>query len=168
MLRVRAIPGEPTRFWVTGNTLLCDNPACGKEYNRMTRHQAVLGVRQPTEYLRDGTPCPKCLARISKWRKRNKDPHGDEPALGVMRNNDRLVDIAGYSRNGSCSCPFFQCSEGMEKALKVKTSVEQAMGQHRCQHIVAARSFALDVALRVHEVERYAVHAHGQREERAA
>ena len=68
MLRVRAIAGEPTRFWVTGNTLLCDNPHCGREYNRMTRHQQTLGERQPTDYLADGTPCPACLARVKKWK----------------------------------------------------------------------------------------------------
>ena len=76
------------------------------------------------------------------------------PAQGVMRERFHLVDIAEFNSNGICSCEFFECGHGPK--LRGMSSVEQAMGKHRCQHIEAARSFALDVALKCHHVERYA------------
>ena len=170
MFRVQAIPSEPTRFLVTGHTLRCDNPQCSKAYNRMTRHQVVLGEPQPVDYLVDGSLCPKCLARVHEWKaKAERAMRSDmtlaqktelavklsqaEPAVGKMRHEERLVDIASFSGNGECSCPWFECQ--LAPLLRAEPSVEQAMGKHRCSHIPPARDFALSIALRVHDVERH-------------
>ena len=191
MFRVRAIPSEPTRFFCSSNTIVCDNPECSKAYNRNSRHQTVLGRREPTEYLSDGDPCPRCAAKHELWKEKCrrliysmaltmaqkedaafKLSKGEpvpgvtrEPVRGTMKEREHLVDLSGYSNSGQCSCEFFQCV--MEPLLKNEPTVVQAVGQHRCQHIHAVRSWALDLALRCHELDRYK-DARGQREENVA
>ena len=143
MLRVKAIPGEPTRFWVESGTLQCTNAQCGKMYNRRTRHRLVPGQAHPTDYLHIGDPCPHCGSDLDV--------------------RFHVVDISEYSYNASCSCEFFEFS--MSPKLTRMLPSERIQGKWRCSHIIAARDFALDVALHAHEHERY-VGAKGQREER--
>jgi hypothetical protein len=144
MLRVKAIPGEPTRFWVESGTLQCTDPQCGKMYNRRTRHRLVPGQAHPTDYLHIGDPCPAC-------------------GTGTLDVRFHVVDISDYSYNASCSCEFFEFC--LRPELTRMLPSEQGAGKHRCSHIIAARDFALDVALHAHEHVRYK-DANGQREEK--
>jgi hypothetical protein len=143
MLRVMAIVGESTRFHVESNTLQCTDPQCGKMFNRRTRHRLVPGQAHPTDYLHIGDPCPAC-------------------GTGTLDVRFHVVDIEDYSCNASCSCEFFEFC--LRPQLSRMLPSEQGMGKHRCSHIIAARDFALDIALKAHEHDRYRG-ARGQREE---
>jgi hypothetical protein len=82
--------------------------------------------------LHAGMKCPKCKT-------------------GMMDHRFHLVDLAFYNNHGKCSCEYFMYDR--EPKVSRETPVEQSMGKWRCQHIDAARDFALDVALRAHERE---------------
>ena len=133
MLRVKAIPGEPTRFWVESNTLVCTSPECSRTYNRKQRHRLVPNQSSPTDYLHIGDPCPVCGATLDV--------------------RFHVVDIASNNCNGQCGCEFFSFTHA--PALAKLLPSDRGMGKHRCSHIEAARQFALDVALHGHEYERY-------------
>ena len=143
MLRVMAIVGESTRFHVESNTLQCTDPQCGKMYNRRTRHRLVPGQAHPTDYLHIGDPCPAC-------------------GTGTLDVRFHVCDLESYNCNGGCSCEFFSFVHA--PALSRMLPSEQGAGRCRCSHLEAARSFALDVALKAHEHDRYR-DARGQREE---
>jgi hypothetical protein len=142
MLRVKAIPGERTRFWVESGTLICVQ--CSKTFNRRTRHRLMEGGSE-TVYLHIGDPCPKCN--------------------GTLDVRFHVVDISEWNGNGSCGCEYFQIS--LAPKLSRMPLPEQGGGTMRCAHIRAARDFALDVAIKAHEFDRYR-RAKGQREENAA
>lgn len=142
MLRVKAIPGEPTRFWVESGTLQCTDPQCGKSYNRRTRHRLIPGQAHPTDYLHIGDACPACGSTLDV--------------------RFHVCDLAAFNNNGQCGCEFFSFVHA--PALARMLPSEQGAGRCRCSHLEAARSFALDVALKAHEHDRYRG-ARGQREE---
>ena len=183
MLRVKAVDGEPTRFWVESNTLQCVNPQCAKQYSRLTRHQLIQGQKEPTDKLHIGDLCPACVRRHEDWAEscrivvhsdsytlapqEKKDEvalllKGREPKISTLDVRFHTVDIAAFHGNGQCGCEWFTMHHIPE--LNKLLPSEQAFGKHRCHHIRAAREFALDVALKVHEHERYA-NAGKQREE---
>lgn len=176
MLRVMAIAGESTRFFVESNTLQCTNTECGKSYNRRTRHRLVPGQAHPTDYLRIGDPCPACLGRRAEWdAARYADTFSyetketvaermskEEPTVGTLDVRFHVCDIAAFTNNGQCGCEFFSFVHA--PALSRMLPSEQGEGRCRCSHIDAARGFALDVALKAHEHVRYK-DARGQREE---
>lgn len=147
MLRVKAIPGEPTRFWVESWTLEC--PQCSAKFNRRTRHRLLARYEDVPHsgYLYIGDPCPKCG--------------------GELDCRFHVVDIANYNGVGECGCEYHQMKLGPELR---KLSLAQRGGsgdKYRCSHVKAARDFALDVALAAHDFERHR-RADGQREEAAA
>lgn len=131
MLRVKAIQGEPTRFWVESNTLQCMNTRCAKLYTRHQRHRLIPKQSQPTSYLRSGDACPECGAKLEK--------------------RYHVVDISSNHSNGSCGCEYFEFVHAPK--LKNLSPAERGAGKHRCSHIIAAREFALDVALHAHRHE---------------
>lgn len=144
MLRVKAIPGESTRFWVESNTLICSNAQCSKLYTRRERHRLVPGQAYPTEYLHIGDSCPKCGQMLDV--------------------RFHTVDIAANHYAGQCSCEFWSCVIGPKLSRMLPSEQTAAAKKLMDSHIAAARDFALDVALHAHEHERYAK-AGKQREE---
>lgn len=144
MLRVKAIPGEATRYWVESNSLQCVSAACGHLLNRRWRHVPfdATGAKLPPRRHEVGDPCPRCGSALDL--------------------RFHVVDIASYGYSGQCSCEFFQYSCEPKVARLPKD--QQGAGEFRCHHIRAARDFALDVALHAHNAERY-WNAKGQREE---
>lgn len=95
-------------------------------------HQCVkLFNKYLKQGLHSGMKCPKCG--------------------GMLDHRWHLVDIAEFNGNGFCGCEFFAFRQ--QPLLTRATPAEQGMGKWRCKHIVAARDFALDVALRAHRYD---------------
>ncbi len=135
-LRVLQVRGEPTRYYVESNSLVCKKDGKHLFDTRKFQLLAVGGV------------CPKCATNGEK-----------EP--GILAIRWHLVDLSPWQRNGECSCEWFDYS--LRKRLRAMPEAEQAMGKARCSHIDAAREFALDLSLMRHDRER---NAHtNQREE---
>lgn len=130
MLRVKAIPGEPCRFWCESNSLICVNAQCSALYNRRWRHRPEPGAT--AVYLHVGDLCPKCGSQLDL--------------------RFHVCDISAYNCSGRCGCEFFQFN--LEPKVSRLSPAEQGMGQYRCSHIIACRDFALDLALKGHEAAR--------------
>jgi len=76
-LYVKAVDGEPNRYWVESESLRC--VACNKNFDAKyaARHR-----------LESGDKCPKC---------------GD----GELERFWYVTDLSDYKLHGSCSCPHF-------------------------------------------------------------
>ncbi len=167
-IRLRVISkGEPTVYYVESNTLECVNPSCHKQYNRRLHHQQILGQRWPTVLLHIGDPCPACLGR--EWEAQRDGSSEASPeeaaklvgAVAVPRLDVRfhMVDISSFNGIGMCACEYFQMTLAPSLRRMDRIQLQAAYlfaSKHRCHHIQAARDFALDVALKSHDRERYA------------
>ena len=162
LLRVKPIEGEPTSFMVESDEVQCVNPECSKLLKKTpklashftARQEATLrfaGVWRKVEgtirlltsrpTIASGDPCPKCGAALGeRWHR---------------------VDLTAGGFNGVCSCEYFAFALGPE--VRKLSKADQALGIHRCQHISAARDFALDARLMAEEKWR-TKQANGKRE----
>ena len=83
-------------------------------------------------FMDSGMPCPKCKQ-------------------GVVEERWHLVDISSFDGCGQCDCEWHQCSiapklRKMEKSARIFRPI-------RCQHVSFARTFILDVLLKLHIME---------------
>ena len=132
----------------------------------MLRVMAIAG--EPTRFHVESNSlqCVKCERLFN--RRLNPDLHvgGKCPKCsGQLDVRFHLVDIAANDMAGKCSCEFHQYR--VQPELNHIPIAERAQSRHKCAHVDAARAFALDVALKLHERERHA-RANGQRERDAA
>lgn len=107
---------------------------------------------------------PECNKLFSKFKRPELHVGFKCPAcgLGTLDLRFHTVDIADNEGNGCCSCEYFQFTMGPR--LSGMLPNERREGKCRCSHIQAARNFALDLALYVHDIEQHK-DARGQREE---
>lgn len=105
--------------------------------------------------------CNKLFSKLSRAELHagHKCPHC---GIGTLDLRFHLVDIVEHEGNGSCSCEYFQFA--MRPKLSGMLPAERAMGKCRCTHIKAVRDFALDLAIKLHDIEQHK-DARGQREE---
>jgi hypothetical protein len=155
MLRVKACPGSPTVFFSESSELECVRPECGKLYKRVPPELVYFSLRQRS-FLR-------AMGLWDRVDRRLKDLEGyaskfrvgdlcKKCGVGTLDVRFHTVDIAAYGLNGGCGCEYFLFS--LRKELEGAGRDERLAGAHRCQHIDAARDFALDLSLRAHEHER--------------
>jgi len=173
MLRVMKDRGSPTRYFVESATLQCVRPECAATFRRRPHSYEDLPpvVALVLRMLGSTLPGSRSLAGLkveldrlfARVRDRGCPKAGDKcPTCGQAELDVRFhtVDIAALGMNGECGCEYFQMS--LRKQAAASSPVEQAAGRFRCQHIHAARDFALDVSLRSYERDRL-----GGREEAA-
>lgn len=78
VLKVKHIPGEPTRFYCEGNSFRCSRrPECNARF-----------LKRENAFMEEGHKCPKC-------------------GIGFIEENWHLIDISSYDLNGACSCEWF-------------------------------------------------------------
>lgn len=153
MLKVRAIPGEPTCFFCESNELICDNPQCSKLYRRLPASYVQFSSRQK-DFLRALGLWNKVERHLKQLEQSFALKHREGDACakcgqGKLRLREHKVDISEYGFSGWCSCEYFEFTCAPELA-KLSRS-QQGAGTHRCQHVWAARDFALDLSIMAHE-----------------
>lgn len=125
MQAVIPINGEPTRFWVQSSSLVCQS--CEKTFSRLQSKNAKLIP---------GDPCPRCG--------------------GKLKTRYHLVDIACFWPLGQCSCEHWSFRlKGEIEALPPSAFgklTQREADKLRCSHIEAARTCALNIAIRSHEL----------------
>lgn len=164
-LRVQAIAGETTCFMVESAEVQCVNPVCSKLYRRTPNGYARFGTGQKTLLNMIGVwnKVQSYLRRMEREWNTRYVPGAQCPRCGAaLAERSHRVDTTGYNCNGECGCEWFQFVASKE--LRRLTPEQQGMGEWRCSHIEAARSFDYDVRLRVGELYRLR-QAKGQREE---
>lgn len=150
-MRVIPITGEPTRFWVESSSLSC--PVCGSTVSRL---------RQSNLRLEPGDICRRCV--------RLNTPVGKVGRYAVGRYALRwhLVDVAPFWPLGQCGCEHwvFTLRKEIEAVppFRLATLTQREADRLRCAHVEAARTCALNAAIRGHEAARTG----GRREEDAA
>jgi hypothetical protein len=141
MMLVIQVRGEPTRWLVQSSSLEC--VLCGALFSRL---------QTKWSNLRPGLECPKCRAKASQARA------GEAVEVGRLDVRLHLVDLAVAHPVGTCQCEHYQFNLG-PKVNKLSPSELKALTQQqaralRCSHIEAARTAAIDIAIRCHEQER--------------
>lgn len=149
ILRVWPVPNEPTRFRVESHALQCTT--CGKLYDRVQSECMEFTGRQ-RQLLRKVGVWDKVHKYIESYGGRYKVGDLCPKCEGTLDIYTWLVDIASYNLNGECDCHHFRCA--LEPTLRNQIGSEQGMGKFRCSHIDAARDFALDLSLKLHEHNR--------------
>ncbi len=156
MLRVIKKDGEPTVFFVESRSLECT--VCNRLYDRRERSD-----------LHVGSPCERCAkAAVRKAAERGNwveyremlNRH-DAPKIDLRYHR---VDIASYGAVGQCVCEYFIYTLEPKLCRMPERDQRESGDKYRCQHIKSARSYALELALHLHETERHK-DARGQREE---
>lgn len=146
MLRVKAIPGEPTCYHVESAELQCKNPECAQLYKTLPPMLVWFSKRQK-EFLRFAGVWTKIDKILSGLKKPIMRPGDQCKKCGnVVDHRWHRVDISAYNLNGECGCEKFYYDYG--PALRRGGAV---CGEHRCSHIEAARDFALDLSLASHQ-----------------
>ena len=85
-------------------------------------------------FMGEGMKCPDCK-------------------VGDIEERYHLVDLASHDLNGACSCEWFAFSIAPKVRLMQKG--ERLFRPKRCAHIDYARSFALNVLLKLHILEEH-------------
>lgn len=148
MLQVRQI--DATTFFVESETLQCSNPLCGKLVKKIPSEAVQFSEKQKVFLQSLGL-----LGEV-------------EAALALLKHDSLLsdnetcikcgypleirwltVDIASESGNGRCGCEYFPFLWARRNGEPV-----------RCKHLVAARDFALDVAIRLQNRQQKQAKAH--------
>lgn len=145
-LQVLPIPGERTVFVVEGAGVECT--VCGRYYKRWRyRLNYSTGYHEPVARRgrQAGDPCPYrrgCAGKLDRrWHR---------------------VDILSWGGHGGCACEKFDLGLRVELSkTRPSTWVE---GRFRCEHIDEARTFAVDLAIRMENMERMRPYANGRRE----
>ena len=83
-------------------------------------------------FMEEGMRCPKC-------------------EKGKIEERYHLCDLASYFPAGACSCEWFAFS--IAPKLKAMTPARRLLNPPRCVHLEYARTFALDVLLKLHQLE---------------
>ena len=91
-----------------------------------------LKIEHP--FLDEGCKCPDC-------------------GKGLIEERYHLVDLASYDLCGACSCEWHAFS--ITPKLRATTKEERLFRPKRCAHIEYARSFALNVLLKLHIIEQH-------------
>lgn len=145
ILTVYPLQGSPTLYIVESSTAVCS--VCSRPYKRWRYgYDLQTGTHKiiPIKNRRIGSRCPYrggCSGRLD---------------LGWHH-----VDIATYEGHGGCSCEKFRFLEYELRKTPPRTWIN---GAYRCQHIDAARQFALDIGVIQHIRRQRRVYGHGQRE----
>jgi DNA-directed RNA polymerase subunit RPC12/RpoP len=83
-------------------------------------------------FMAEGMACPKC-------------------GKGRVELRYCLVDIAALTMNGQCSCEWFSYS--IQPKVKLMSKERRLSNPVRCAHISYARSFCLNILLKLHIME---------------
>src|ERR1039457_7698267 len=103
MLRVKSIPGEPTRFFVESFEVQCSNPDCSKLYPRTPAgHTKFTDAQMAT--LRAVGVWPKVKKYLERLVKEG-DPRNVAGGQcrrcgGALSSREHLVDLAGMDAAG--------------------------------------------------------------------
>lgn len=117
-MKVSFVPNEPTTFVVEGRTLICTNAKLDRSLG--CRFVAKPGRKRA---LAAGDKCPKCQD-------------------GLLVPREHLVEISAYDANGKCACEWFDFN--LRPQVEAMSFLQRMEVRLRCEHIEAARDFALD------------------------
>lgn len=147
MLQVKAIPGEPTCYYVESHHMQCT----GKECNALTRRapSAIWFNRRQRDFLATVGVWGRVDSMVKKLAEGWRSDGQCRRCGAALEPRWHRVDIGAYHCNGQCGCEYFELA--LAKELRRLKPEQQAAGTHRCSHIEAARDFALDLSLRAHE-----------------
>lgn len=149
MLHVKPIQGEQTRFYVEAQTLQCTN--CNNQASRTPYRHIYFGHRQKA-FLQQIGVWGKVKKVLDKVKDDWKDDGQCRKCGHVLEPRWHQVDIALWEGNGQCSCEFFAYTLG--PLVRKLDKAQRSAGLHRCLHIDAAREFAVDLAIKMHERQR--------------
>lgn len=140
MLRVKPIPGEPTRYHVQSDTLQCSNPQCGKLARRVA-DPTWFSARQ-LQFMRTVGIVGKVTKALAKLRTDKALTSADQcrSCGAALEHRHHLVDLMDFNGSGSCSCEYFATSLGPE--LKKLTKSKQFESGLQCRHIEEAYRFS--------------------------
>lgn len=153
MLRVTKVEGEATCFFVESAEAQCSNPECARLYRRLPK-MAVSFTNLQKKFLQYYGLLGKVEKALAKAEagESGRQPGDHCPRCGAaLSERFHKVDISSYAYNGKCGCEAF--AFGIEPTLSRLPEEEWSLGMWRCQHIDAARNFALDLALHAHAKE---------------